>query len=153
MEIVALPERPEAIVTCARWAFETWGGDRVDSAAEAARLWRKELAAPGLPLRWVAVAGSEVLGMASLVADDLPARPDLTPWLADVFVPPERRGRGIATALVGTVERAAAGRGLTKLYLHTEHAVGLYARLGWREIGRERDGHDRPVTLMEKALA
>ncbi len=153
MEIVALPERPEAIATCARWAFETWGGDRVGSAAEAARLWRRELAAPGLPLRWIAVQGGDVLGMAALVADDLPARPDLTPWLADVFVPPEQRGQGIATALVGAVERAAAGRGVATLYLHSEHAAGLYARLGWREIGRERDGHGRPVTLMAKTLA
>ena len=152
MEIVPLEQRPDAIPVCARWALDTWGSERVRAPAAAAALWLRQVKAPGLPLRWAAVQGREIVGTASLVADDLPARPDLTPWLADVFVPPERRGHGVASALVHKVEAAAAERGLDTLYLHTESAQRLYARLGWYEIGCERDARGAPVTLMARDL-
>ena len=46
------------------------------------------------------------VGTASLAHTDLAARPDLTPWLAEVLVEPGSRGRGDATALVRRVEPA-----------------------------------------------
>jgi GNAT superfamily N-acetyltransferase len=51
------------------------------------------------------------VGTASLSHDDLASRPDLTPWLAGVFVEPAARGRGHASALVRRVEAFAAAAG------------------------------------------
>jgi predicted N-acetyltransferase YhbS len=48
------------------------------------------------------------VGTASLIANDLPSRPDLTPWLASVLVRPQFRGRGYSAPLVKHVEGAAA---------------------------------------------
>jgi hypothetical protein len=49
------------------------------------------------------------------------------------------------------VEAAAAAAGVTRLWLHTEHAAGLYAALGWIARGRDVD-HGHGVTLMSRDL-
>jgi GNAT superfamily N-acetyltransferase len=152
MTIVPLQHRPDAIPTCARWAFDTWGGGQAADAAALAQRWRQDLAAPGLPLRWVALDGDTVLGMAALLADDLPARPDLFPWLGDVFTAPAARGRGVASALVHHVEAEAAALGHRRLYLFTDAAESLYARLGWHALGPDRGPRGETVTVMWKDL-
>lgn len=91
------------------------------------------------------------VGTASLAAQDLASRPDLTPWLAGVFVHPAFRGRGYATALVRQVEAFAMTASLPALWLYTWTAEPLYARLGWQRVGLEQNrGSD--VVLMKRSL-
>ena len=45
------------------------------------------------------------VGTASLVNNDLPSRPDLTPWLASVLVLPPFRGKGIVHRLSVVLRR------------------------------------------------
>jgi GNAT superfamily N-acetyltransferase len=71
----------------------------------------------------VAVDGEELLGSANLVAADLPPRPELTPWLAQLFVAPARRRAGVAPALVRAVLERARGCGFGRVYLHVGHAA------------------------------
>lgn len=54
-------------------------------------------------------------------------------WLADVFVLPEHRGRGLARFLVGCALTHPELRGLRWL-LGTRDAHGLYTRLGFRPL-------------------
>ena len=61
-------------------------------------------------------------------------RPDLYPWLIDVFVAEPFRGRGVGRALLETVPENARNAGLTELYLYTTHA-GLYEKFGWTYVG------------------
>jgi GNAT superfamily N-acetyltransferase len=93
------------------------------------------------------------VGTASLVASDLPARPDLTPWLASVLVRPQFRGRGYSVPLVKHVEEAAAAS-TTVLWLYTWSAEPVYARLGWERVGLERDtDRNIEVVLMRRNLS
>lgn len=73
------------------------------------------------------------------------------PWLASVFVVPEWRGKGIASALVKRVEAEAAAHGFERIYLYTPDQQALYRRLGWqdREDVEYRKEH---VTVMERQL-
>ena len=64
----------------------------------------ENLNAEPLPLALVAHNGAEFLGTASVIASDLEERPQLTPWVAAVWVEPHARSRGAGGALV---ERAA----------------------------------------------
>jgi GNAT superfamily N-acetyltransferase len=96
--------------------------------------------------------GDEPLGTASLVTNDLPSRPDLTPWLASVLVRPQFRGRGYSAPRVKHVEAAAAPLA-TLLWLYTWTAEPVYARLGWARVGLERDtDRDIEVVLMKRNL-
>lgn len=59
------------------------------------------------------------------------------PEIQDVFVLPERRGRGIGTELSEAAERLVAERGLGRISVSAsadnEGALRLYRRLGYRE--------------------
>jgi GNAT superfamily N-acetyltransferase len=93
------------------------------------------------------------VGTASLVANDLPSRPDLTPWLASVLVRPQFRGRGYSAPLVRHVEGAAAASA-TVLWLYTWSAEQVCARLGWERVGLERDtDRNIEVVLMRRNLS
>jgi GNAT superfamily N-acetyltransferase len=56
--------------------------------------------------------------------------------LADVFVLPEHRGRGLGVWLVETVLDHPELRGLRRFSLATEDAHGLYERFGFRPLAR-----------------
>ncbi len=105
----------------------------------------------GVPQTFVLLSRDEPVGTASFLAADAPERPDLSPWLASVFVRPDARGRGFALRLIGDVEAAARAAGVETLWLYTHSAERLYAGLGWRRIGMfDRGG--REATLMRRDL-
>ena len=82
-------------------------------------------------------------------------RPELSPWLAGVFVTPEHRRRGTGAALVDRVVQEARALDIPRLYLYTPGDGTLYVRLGWSILEhtfyRELWGN-QPVTIMELAL-
>lgn len=66
-------------------------------------------------------------------------------YLADVFVLPEHRGRGLATWLVGTVLAHPDLQGLRRWLLATRDAHALYARAGFTPLAApERFMERRP---------
>lgn len=87
-----------------------------------------------VPFVVVATDNNQLVGSAALVLEDMRTRKDLSPWLASVFVKPEFRKRGIGTCLVRYIEDQARQRGIAKLFLYTEHARDLYAKLAWRDL-------------------
>jgi GNAT superfamily N-acetyltransferase len=103
-----------------------------------------------LPMTFVALGGNLLLGSASLVRQTI-THPQLSPWLSSVYVDPQHRGQGIASALVGRVEQAAAGIGFEKIYLFTPSSEKLYASLGWELIEYARY-RELKLAIMSKAL-
>lgn len=88
-----------------------------------------------LPMALVAVSEEgRLVGSASILAATL-THQHLTPWLSSVFVSPEMRGRGVASALSLRAVGEAARLGFETLYLFTPHSQSLYARLGWKTFG------------------
>jgi len=74
-------------------------------------------------------------------------RPDLSPWVAGVYVTPARRHQGIGSALVRYAVHQAAQMGVKRLYLYTHPAREFYAKLGWRLLA-EDEYEGRPVAIM-----
>lgn len=95
---------------------------------------RKIAQTDDVPFMVVAVDNGQLVGSAALALEDMQTRKDLTPWLASVFVKPEFRKNGVATVLVRHIEDKATELGVKKLFLYTEHARGLYVKLGWSDI-------------------
>ena len=137
MKIGYLADHREHIPRLAGWLHAQWGYLHENDSVErrAARL-ESRATRGGIPVTFVAVDGETLLGSASLVDDDLETRPELTPWLASVYVAPEHRGRGVASALVQRVVEEARGSGVDRLYLWTTDQERLYARLGWEPVER-----------------
>ena len=150
--LTLLAEKPELAPILARWHFEEWGHLTPDRPFEQ---WVERMQGRAhrdqIPLTVVAFEGEQPVGLASLVFHDMDTRKDLSPWLAGVYVSPAFRGRGYGAALVTAIEEQAAQLGIETLYLYTNSAQGLYARLGWKEIERE-EYRGREVVIMCKNL-
>jgi GNAT superfamily N-acetyltransferase len=149
LHIVALTDRLELAPAVAEWLHAEFDHVRGQSLTERIT----QLRAQKAPEETFVLYDHDVpVGTASLVINDLPSRPELTPWLASVLVRPEFRGRGYSTSLVRHVEATAAAMART-LWLYTWTAEPLYAHLGWERVGPERDtDRDISVVLMKRNL-
>ena len=149
MEIAHLAGYPHLAPTLAEWHYQQWNRMHAnDSVARRLEYLRAASNRLRIPSVLVAVENGNLLGSATLADYDMETRSDLTPWLADVFVPPEFRRRGIASALVCRVVEEAKALDVPHLYLFTTGPwrEKLYAGLGWSVI-------DRPIYLeIERVL-
>jgi GNAT superfamily N-acetyltransferase len=55
-------------------------------------------------------------------------------YLADVFVVPEHRGRGVSKQLIGTIVEHPQLQGLRRFMLATKDAHSLYAQFGFEPV-------------------
>ena len=153
MFIADLADHEDVLPTLARWHFDQWGPLTGASSLEAyTELLETASKTRTVPSVLVAFADGALIGSATLLASDLPVRPALTPWLAQLFVAPGRRRDGVGAALVTAVRERARRCGYARLYLFTSGTLpDYYARLGWGTmervayLGRER-------TVMDIAL-
>ncbi|MBL8020216.1 MAG: GNAT family N-acetyltransferase [Leptospirales bacterium] len=150
MEIVNINKRPDLIPTVARWYHEEWGHIRSRSYEHMVQV-LQDRCVGDFPFTLVAIDQGEAVGTASLKIHDMDILQDLTPWLASVYVPPIHRGRRIAAALIGNVERVANGLGFMHLYLYTWTAATLYQKLGWLTL-QELDYNGVDVVVMKKPI-
>jgi GNAT superfamily N-acetyltransferase len=59
-------------------------------------------------------------------------------YLADVFILPEYRGRGLSKWLMAIIQEDPSLQGLRRWLLATRDAHGLYASFGWKPIPAEQ---------------
>ncbi|MEU1404334.1 GNAT family N-acetyltransferase [Streptomyces sp. NPDC005728] len=78
-----------------------------------------------------ATASGEQVAYARVVTDRA-----LFAWLADVYVDPSVRGKGVGTAFVGRIRDHLRPFGLRRMLLATEDAHGVYEKLGFRPLDR-----------------
>ena len=114
-----------------------------------------------IPLALVAHDGEAFLGTASVIASDLAERPQLTPWVAAVWVEEKARGHGIGAALVKRAAQDCFALDIARAYLCARPRMfGFYERLGWslleRQIGRQgldvffREANTMPRTCQNR---
>ncbi|MFF4397731.1 GNAT family N-acetyltransferase [Streptomyces sp. NPDC001480] len=76
-------------------------------------------------------ASGEQVAYARVVTDEA-----LFGWLADVYVDPSVRGKGVGTAMVGAIREHLRPYGLRRLLLATSTAHGVYEKVGFRPLDR-----------------
>jgi predicted N-acetyltransferase YhbS len=152
-EIHHLLDHTHHIPTVAAWQQAEFGylspGGSVEQRAE--RL-RSASDKARLPIALVAISGDDggLVGSAAIAATTLTHK-HLTPWLSSVFVPPEQRGKGIASKLGLAAITEADRLGFERIYLFTPKNEALYARLGW-ETFEHAAINGVPVCLMVRAV-
>ncbi|MDH3253609.1 MAG: GNAT family N-acetyltransferase [Acidobacteriota bacterium] len=135
MHIDYLAEHVELVPSIAQWQLGEWG-HLTDSDSLDARIamLNDRLNRDRVPLVLVALSGSAPIGTVSLLDNDLAARPQLRPWLAQLFVPEELRRQGIGTALVHRGIEEAWKLDFDHLYSVTWDHESLAKSSGWELV-------------------
>jgi N-acetylglutamate synthase-like GNAT family acetyltransferase len=138
-----LRECPEFFDTVADRIWQAWWRTDGHPLEYISGRLRENMDASSIPFALVAHDGAMFLGTASVIASDLEERPQLTPWVAAVWVDQQARQRGLGGALVNRATQDCFALGVGRIYLCArEQRSGFYERLGWtpieRNVGRHR---------------
>jgi predicted N-acetyltransferase YhbS len=130
IQIVHLFEHPQYVDQVANWIHaEFWADKQVHSPESLAAHLRSAIVPDAIPLSRLALVDGVPVGTVNLIENDDEKRSHLRPWLAALFVVPERRRQGVGSALVRDLQQCAAVLSIEMLYLGTDNP-GFYARLG-----------------------
>lgn len=145
-------ERDEpAFNIVARWRYDAFyarDGGTFEDSRDALHAWMGGL---GYEMALLAEVDGQPAGSCLFVREEIDPKHDLTPWLAALYVAPEFRKRGIASALVRAIEQHARSVGCGELFLYTITAEPLYAKLGWTALDRFESNGEQFV-LMAREL-
>jgi GNAT superfamily N-acetyltransferase len=145
-----LRQRPAFFDTVADRIWRAWWKPDNYPLGHIAGLLRENITDTPIPLALVAHDGEEFLGTASVIASDLAERPQLTPWIAAVWVEPQARRRGVGSALVNRATQDCFGLGFSRAYLCARpQRSALYERLGWTPIERDLGPHQLIVFIRD----
>jgi GNAT superfamily N-acetyltransferase len=136
-----LRRRPEFFDTVASRIWQAWWEAEGASLDYISGRLRENMSEAPIPLALVAHDGGAFLGTASVIASDLAERPNLTPWVAAVWVEEEARSHGIGAALVERAVEDCFALDIARAYLCARpRMLAFYEKLGWtlleRQVGR-----------------
>ncbi len=150
MKILKLSQCPEVISQATKLCYKSlvqrWSPE---NSLEKIESWFKHWLNDDIPLAFIALQDSKVVGMCSLQLDD-GLHSNLIPWLGDLCVAEEHQNQGIGKSLVEAVKKKAKEEKFEKLYLFAPDpsVPPYYSRLGWKVIDTNVF-HGNPVTVME----
>lgn len=140
---VSLRQRPELKEAAAEWFHDKWGvpaqayleciQQYIDRATEYA--W------------FLCLQGEEIVGGLGTIENDFHDRKDLSPNICAVYTLEEHRDQGIAGRLLGMAVEQLRSKGISPVYLITDH-VGFYERYGWEFLCMVQGEGDEEMTRM-----
>lgn len=147
-DTTSLHARPEWRIQAARWFQEKWGiplEEYLASIDESIR------GTDPVPQWYIVTEGERIIAGAGVIANDFHDRKDLTPNVCALYVEPELRRRGIAGHLLKHICRDMAAKGISPLYLITEH-TSFYERYGWEYLCMVMGDDGEPMRMYRKDL-
>lgn len=127
-KIIRLADRPEIKEQAAQWFHEKW---QIPLEAYLESMEESLTGKGPVPQWYVAVEDDRIIGGMGVIENDFHDRKDLTPNVCAVYTEEDRRGRGVAGALLNDVCEDMKKRGIDTLYLLTDHD-SFYERYGWK---------------------
>jgi GNAT superfamily N-acetyltransferase len=144
----SITEHPELHDTIAKWLWGFWGTPK---NLEFYRSLVSHCKADDIPMIYVAFFDRKPAGTVALLRADLFSRQDLFPWMADLYVCPEFRLKGIGSALQDFILNKAKEMGYREAYLYTP-LKGYYEKKGWEYLGDEMDRDSEIVRIYKKKI-
>lgn len=116
------------------WMYEWWGKEETLTFEQVKSFVKHSMQEDRLPQTYGAFIKKNIVGMYQFSYEDLTARPDIYPWLANVYVDTQHRNKGICRKLLESVKENAKGNvNFNELWLYTKH-IDLYEKFGWKYI-------------------
>ena len=140
---INLRERPELIKTAADWFHSKWGVPTKAYLDCMNAYLRKET-----EYGWYLCLDSDkIIGGMGVIENDFHNRKDLTPNVCAVYTEKDYRCKGIAGHLLNMVVEDMKAKGITPIYLVTDH-TSFYERYGWEFLCMvQGDGEDHMTKM------
>ena len=123
---LTLRERPEILDRAAQWFHEKWGVPKEAYLACMTAYLNRET-----EYGWyLCLDGEKIAGGLGVIENDFHDRKDLKPNVCAVYTEEAYRGLGIAGKLLELAVEDMKAKGISPLYLVTDH-IGFYERYGW----------------------
>lgn len=140
---ITLRERPELKDDAAQWFHQKWGVP-VDAYLACMDAYLANKTEYGW---YLCLNGSNIVGGMGVIENDFHDRKDLTPNVCAVYTEKDYRCRGIAGHLLDMVVEDMRGKGISPLYLVTDH-IGFYERYGWEFLCMVQGDGEPDMTRM-----
>ena len=115
------------------WMYELWGKEEGCSKKEVENYIKKCISSKKIPQTIIATIDKEIVGMCNLLMHDHDSKPDIYPWLGNLFVDKDYRNQGISKMLINKAIKQSKKLNLKELYLYTKH-IGLYEKFNFKFI-------------------
>lgn len=140
---ITLRERPELKNEAARWFHQKWGVPTEAYLACMDAYLTKET-----EYGWyLCLDGGNIICGMGVIENDFHDRKDLAPNICAVYTEKDYRCKGIAGHLLNMVVEDMRGKGISPLYLITDH-VGFYERYGWEFLYMVQGDGEPKMTRM-----
>lgn len=140
---ITLRERPELKDDAAQWFHQKWGVP-VDAYLACMDAYLANETEYGW---YLCLNGGNIVGGMGVIENDFHDRKDLTPNVCAVYTEKDYRCQGIAGHLLGLVVEDMRSKGISPLYLVTDH-VGFYERYGWEFLCMVQGDGEPEMTRM-----
>ena len=126
LKYINLRERPELKENAAEWFHRKWGVPK-----EAYLECMNEYLNRETDLGWyLCLDDDRIAGGAGVIENDFHDWKDLRPNICAVYTEEDHRRKGIAGCLLNMAVDDLRSKGITPVYLVTDH-IGFYERYGW----------------------
>ena len=125
-KFITLRDEPELKDAAAEWFNSKWGVPKQAYLDYMTAYLNRET-----EYGWyLCLNGDRIIGGLGVIENDFHDRKDLTPNVCAVYTEEANRGQGIAGRLLNMVLEDMRSKGISPLYLVTDH-TGFYERYGW----------------------
>ena len=141
---ITLRERPELKDQAAEWFHAKWG-----VPTEAYLECMEDYLGGGTEYGWyLCLDGEKIVGGMGVIENDFHDRKDLSPNVCAVYTEENYRGQGIAGKLLDLTVEDLRSKGISPVYLVTDH-TGFYERYGWEFLCMAQgDGEEEMTRLL-----
>ena len=135
LELIQLIDINDSILnTITTWMYNWWCIKDGYSFEAVKCFMQHSLQKDRLPQTYGLFLNDTIIGMFQLTYEDLNIRPDIYPWLANVYIDEKYRKMGYSKNLLEEVKTIAQNStDFNELFLYTKH-IGLYEKYGWKYI-------------------
>ena len=143
LRYVDLKEIPELELNAAEWFHRKWGVPQ-----EAYLECMDDYLSDKTKYGWyLCLDNDQIVGGLGVIENDFHDRKDLTPNVCAVYTDESYRKQGIAGKLVNMAVEDLRSKGITPVYLVTDH-TGFYERYGWEFLCMVQGDGEPDMTRM-----
>ena len=136
-QYITLREKPDLMNIAAEWFHSKWGVPK-EAYLECMEAYLQNETEYGW---YLCLDGNQIIGGLGVIENDFHDRKDLTPNVCAVYTEEKYRCQGIAGKLLNMVVEDMKSKGVSPIYLVTDH-IGFYEKYGFTYLENRIDIYD-----------